>query len=342
MADYGWTDLRLKRLIKRISPEAPWEAEEAERLDEQTFATWIRRHARTGTTREILALACRAVFAVEPSEISLLHVLFYSASAGGWDDLLDTEGGAQQDRLAGGTQLLSLRMAEELSDRVELSSPVRSIRLGSEDIVVEGVQASRAIVAIPPTLASRIDYSPPMPSRRDQLTQRMPMGTVIKCVATYAEPFWREDGLTGQALSLPGPAQVIFDTTPPNGSPSLLGFLEGRDARELAGLPAAERREAVLRGFQRIFGRRASHPIDYVEKDWSDEPWSRGCYAGVLGPGAWTEFGRALREPIGRLHWAGTETATRWMGYMDGAIQSGKRAAAEVMRLEGAPVAAAA
>jgi monoamine oxidase len=135
---------------------------------------------------------------------------------------------------------------------------------------------------------------------------------------------------------------VIFDSTPPNGSPSLLGFLEGRDARELAALPAAERREAVLRGLQRIFGRRASHPIDYFEKDWSDEPWSRGCYAGVLGPGAWTEFGRALREPIGRLHWAGTETATRWMGYMDGAIQSGKRAGAEVMRLEGVPVAAAA
>src|SRR5215207_7564601 len=129
MADYGRADLKLKRLIKKVSPEAPWEAEGAERFDEQTFATWIRRNARTATTREAFAVACRAVFAVEPAEVSLLHILFYAAAAGGWDDLLDTEGGAQQDRLVGGTQQLSLRMAEELGDRVRLSSPVRAIRI---------------------------------------------------------------------------------------------------------------------------------------------------------------------------------------------------------------------
>src|SRR5215207_4242933 len=129
MADYGRADLLLKRLIKKVSPEAPWEAADAERLDEQTFATWIRGASRTGTARESLTTACRAVFAVEHADVSLLHVLFYAAAAGGWDDLLDTEGGAQQDRLAGGTQQLSLRMAEELEDRVELSTPVRAIRI---------------------------------------------------------------------------------------------------------------------------------------------------------------------------------------------------------------------
>jgi monoamine oxidase len=165
---------------------------------------------------------------------------------------------------------------------------------------------------------------------------------VIKCMAVYEKPFWREDGLSGQAVSLPGPAQVVFDNTPPSGSPGLIGFLEARDARKLAGLPAGERREAVLRGFQRLFGRRAAHPLLYVEKDWSSEVYSRGCYAGVLGPGAWTGYGRALREPVGRIHWAGTETATRWMGYLDGAIESGKRAAAEVMHAEGSDLAGAA
>ena len=113
MLDYGQADLRLKRLIKTVDPEAPWEGENAERLDEQSFATWIRRTAKTKTTREVLAVACRAVFAVEPADVSLLHILFYAASAHGWDDLLDTEGGAQQDRLLGGTQQLSVRMAEE-------------------------------------------------------------------------------------------------------------------------------------------------------------------------------------------------------------------------------------
>jgi monoamine oxidase len=342
MVDYGQADLRLKRLIKRVDPEAPWAAEDAERLDEQSFATWIRRTAKTNTAREALTTAVRAVFSVEPADVSLLHVLFYAASAGGWDDLLDTEGGAQQDRLAGGTQQLSIRMAQELGDRVMLSAPVRSIRTEREGVIVGDVRARRVIVAVPPTLAGRIEYDPPLPGLRDQLTQRMPMGTVIKCIAVYDEPFWREDGLSGQAISLPGPAQVVFDNTPPNGSPALLAFLEGRDARELARVPEAERRDAVLRTFQRLFGRRAAHPLQYFEKDWSGEPYSRGCYAGVLGPGAWTAYGRVLREPVGRIHWAGTETATRWMGYLDGAIQSGKRAAAEVEAAEGVAVAEAA
>jgi monoamine oxidase len=342
MVDYGQADLRLKRLIKRVDPDAPWDGEDAERLDEQSFASWMRRTAKTKTAREALTTAIRAVFSVEPADVSLLHVLFYAAAAGGWDDLLDTEGGAQQDRLAGGTQQLSVRMAEELGDRVELSTPVRAIRSDAEGVAIGEFTARRAIVAVPPVLAGRIDYDPPLPGPRDQLTQRMPMGSVIKCMAVYDEPFWREDGLSGQAISLPGPAQVVFDNTPPNGSPGLIAFLEGKDSRELAGVPEAERREAVLRVFQRLFGRRAAHPVHYVDKDWSAEPYSRGCYAGVLGPGAWTAYGRLLREPVGRIHWAGTETATRWMGYMDGAIQSGRRAAAEVMRSEGAAVGEAA
>ncbi|HEY7267881.1 MAG TPA: flavin monoamine oxidase family protein [Solirubrobacterales bacterium] len=342
MVDYGQADLRLKRLVKRVDPEAPWEAEGAERLDEQSFGGWIRRTAKTRTAREALTVACRAVFATEPADVSLLHVLFYAASAGGWDDLLETEGGAQQDRLAGGTQQLSVRMAEELGDRVVLDAPVRSIRVDEDAVVVGELEARRVVVAVPPALAGRIEYDPPLPGPRDQLNQRMPMGTVIKCMAVYEEPFWRRDGLSGQAISLPGPAQVVFDNTPPNGSPGLIAFLEGRDARELATVPETERREAVLRGFQRLFGRRAAHPLLYVEKDWSAEPYSRGCYAGVFGPGAWTAYGRLLREPLGRIHWAGTETATRWMGYMDGAIQSGRRAAAEVLRSEGAAIADAA
>jgi monoamine oxidase len=339
MVDYGQADLRLKRLIKTVDPETPWAGENAERLDEQTFASWLRRTAKTKTAREALTTAIRAVFSVEPADVSLLHVLVYAAAAGGWDDLLDTEGGAQQDRLAGGTQQLSIRMAEELGDRVELSTPVRWIRTDGEDVVVGDLRARRVIVAIPPTLAGRIEYDPPLPGMRDQLTQRMPMGTVIKCMAVYEEPFWRHDGLTGQAISLPGPAQVVFDNTPPNGSAGLIAFLEGKDARELATAGESERRDAVLRGFQRLFGPRAAHPVEYVDKDWSAEPYSRGCYAGVFGPGAWTSYGRWLREPVGRIHWAGTETATRWIGYMDGAIQSGRRTAAEVQVAEGAAVA---
>lgn len=336
LADYGRADLRFKRLAKQVDPEAPWDAPGARELDEQTFASWIRRAARTKTAREALTMGIRAVFSVEPAEVSLLHVLFYAAAGGGWDDLIDTEGGAQQDRIVGGSQLISLRMAEELGDRVRVETPVRAVGADSDGVVVGDVTARRAIVALPPALAARLDYEPLLPAQRDQLTQRMPMGTVIKCMAIYDEPFWRADGLSGQALSLPGPAQVIYDNTPPNGSPGvLLGFLEGDEARRLGAAPEAERREAVLGTFTRVFGPRAASPSGYIEKDWSAEGFSRGCYAGVLGPGAWTSFGRALRAPVGRVHWAGTETATRWMGYFDGAIQAGRRAAREAIAAEG-------
>ncbi len=332
LADYGQAAVRLDRLAKKVSVESPWSTPKADRLDSETFATWIRRNARSRLGRATMETACRAVFSVEPSEVSLLHVLFYIRSAGGWDPLLDTPDGAQQDRIVGGSQLISQRLAERLAERVELERPVRTVRHEPDGVEVDGIRARHVVVAVPPALAGRIAYDPPLPAARDQLTQRMPMGSVIKCMAIYDEPFWRRDGLSGQALSLPGPAQVVFDNTPPKGSPGvLLGFLEGRDARRLG--PEAEevRRAAVTGNFARLFGDRAKKPVDYVERDWSTDVWSRGCYAGVFGPGAWTEYGRALRAPIGRIHWAGTETATRWMGYFDGAIQSGARAAGEVL-----------
>jgi monoamine oxidase len=194
------------------------------------------------------------------------------------------------------------------------------------------VRAQRAILALPPTLAGRIDYDPPLPALRDQLTQRMPQGSVIKAMAIYEEPFWRQEGLSGQATSDVGPARVLFDNSPPDGSPGvLLGFLEGRFARHWATRPHAERREAILAGHARLLGPRAAKPVGFVERVWAEEEWTRGCYGCLMTTGGWTEYGRALRETIGPLHWAGAETATVWNGYMDGAVSSGERAAAEVL-----------
>ena len=209
--------------------EAPWSAPKAAASTPRPSQTWIRRNCRSRLGRKTMETACRAVFSVEPSEISLLHVLFYIRSAGGWDPLLDTPDGAQQDRIVGGSQLISLRLAERLGDRVDARAPgpddpPRSRRGRGR----RRAGAGRVVVAVPPALAGRIVYDPPLPAARDQLTQRMPMGAVMKCMAIYDEPFWREDGLSGQATSLPGPAQVVFDNTPPGGSPGvILGFFEG-------------------------------------------------------------------------------------------------------------------
>jgi monoamine oxidase len=330
----------LDRMAATVPLERPWEARKAASWDAQTFGTWIRRNLATADGRRFLETICPAVFAAEVGNLSLLHALFYLHSGRGLESLLLTTGGAQQDRVDGGTQQISDRLADALGDRVRRRTPVRAIRTGQDRVSIEADGATftgrRVIVAVPPTLAGRMVYEPPLPAERDQLTQRMPQGAVIKCLAVYDEPFWRRDGISGQTLSDAGPLLFTFDTSPPSGAPGVLvGFLDGPHALELGRMPLPARRAIVLDNFARLFGPRAARPAAYVERDWQAEEWTRGCYGAHLPPGAWTQLGPALTRPVGRIHWAGTETAQVWAGYMDGAVESGMRAAREVLASEG-------
>jgi monoamine oxidase len=340
LADIGQAQLRLDRMARRVPLDQPWRAARAQAWDSQTVATWLRRHVRTRAARDMLALAVRAVFAAEPADLSLLHFLAYSHAGGLLDRVLNVRGGAQESRLVGGSQLLALRLADALGEAVKLAAPVRQVIQdgpnGDAGVTVEAdgasVRARHIVVSIPPTLAGHIDYRPALPASRDQLTQRLPMGSVIKCMAVYDEPFWRREGLTGQATSDEGPAQLTFDNSPPPGHPGvLLAFVEGAHARELSQMPDAERRGVLLECLVRYFGPRAAKAQEFLQLDWSAERWSGGCYGAHLAPGVLTQFGPALRERVGRIHWAGTESATVWTGYMDGAVRSGERAAAEVL-----------
>lgn len=335
VADVGLAQRRLETLARRVDPERPWETPGAEDLDAQTLATWFRRAMRTGTARRMFQIAGKTIWGAEPSELSLLHVLFYIRSAGGLDRLLEIEGGAQQDRFVGGSHLVARKVADDLADRVVLEAPVRRIDDRARGVRVEGdaigAQARRVIVAVPPPLRARIQYDPPLPPLHYQLAQRMAQGWLIKCMAVHDEPFWRDDGLSGEALSDSGPATITFDNSPPDGTPGvLLGFVGGSDARQVARFSPSERREAVLRGMALLFGPRAAKPERYIEQDWAREPWSGGGPTCFMPPGGWTACGPALRQPVGRIHWAGTETATVWAGLMDGAVRSGERAAEEV------------
>jgi monoamine oxidase len=227
--------------------------------------------------------------------------------------------------------------AVELGDVVRLGQAVERITQDAGSVRVESreltVVADRAIVAAPPALTTRIAFEPRLPGARNQLAQRMPLGTLTKCLALYESPFWRDDGLTGEAVTDAGPATLTFDSSPEDGSAGVLtGFVGGNDARALARLSPDERRRAVVSGLARVFGERAATPLDYVEQAWADEPWSGGGPTSNFGPGGWTGFGPLLRAPFGRVHWAGTETATSWSGYMEGALESGERAASEVLR----------
>jgi monoamine oxidase len=322
-------------LEKTIPLDRPWTAPGAAALDSQTLETFKLANSSTAGARFLLDLATKAVFAAEPRDLSLLHAMFYFQSGGGILNLTSTSGGAQDSRVVGGSQLISIRMAERLGSRVVLGAPVRRIRQSRGGVLVEGDQGSwraqRVIVAVAPTLAGRIDYEPALPGLRDQLTQRMPQGSAIKFEAVYAKPFWRSAGLNGYSNSDRPPVRFTYDNSPPSGAPGvLLGFVTGEDARRLGGLGPAARRRAVLSCFARLFGSAAGRPQALIEHNWTNEAWTRGCYGGFMAPGVWSDFGSALRTPVGRIHWAGTETAEVFNGYMDGAVRSGESAAREV------------
>ena len=177
LADVGQAQFRIDRMARAVPTDAPWRAAKAQEWDGQTAWTWIRRNTATRGARALLQLAVEAVWAAHPADLSLLHLLFYTHSAGNFDALIGTEGGAQQDRFVGGSQELSLRLAADLGEAVRLSAPVRRIEQAGDRVramsdAVE-VQARAAVVAVPPTLCARIAYDPPMPALRDQLTQRM-------------------------------------------------------------------------------------------------------------------------------------------------------------------------
>jgi monoamine oxidase len=201
----------------------------------------------------------RGSLAAETRDLSLPHALFFLRSAGGMALLLGTGGGAQERRFHQGAQAVSIRVAESLGERVVLGAPAELVRHGETGVVVEA--AGRAIVAVPPAVAGRIGYRPAMPGWRNQLTQRMPMGSVIKVHAIYEEPFWREEGLSGFAVNDSGPVTVVYDDCPEEGSPGVLvGFIEGEQARIWSRRNKGDRRAGVLACLVDLFGVRAAAP----------------------------------------------------------------------------------
>lgn len=337
LAEIGRLQEALEGLAAGIPLASPWSAPDARELDRHSLDSWLTSHTGEPSTIAYYRFLSRALFSAEAAEMSLLHFLFYIGSGGGINVLVATTNGAQEMRVVGGSHRISERLAEELGSAVvSLGAPVRGVAQGSTSVTVTHdrgeVSARQVIVALPPTLAGRLRYAPPLPAARDALTQQVPMGSVIKIQAAYQTPFWRMDGLSGQALSFEDPLEVTFDNSPPDGSCGVLvGFLEGTHAREAARLNQAERRELVLGCLTKFFGPAAGEPTEYVERDWAAEEFTRGCYGGRLGAGVWTQYGAALVKPVGRIHWAGTESSDVWNGYMDGAIRSGRRAAAEVL-----------
>jgi monoamine oxidase len=328
----------LDELAAEVPVEAPWLAPRAAEWDVITAGTWYDNQGLSPVARTLLEICTVGILAVPTVEVSFLHLLFTIQTCGVTSELFaESEGGAQTTRIIGGTSEIPRRLAALVAEHIVLDVPVQLIEHAADSVTVHcrgGLVARgrRVIVAISPTLAGRIMYDPPLPGVRDQLTQRLPNGSAMKAFFIYDEPFWRNDGFNGQLISDIGPARMSNDTCIPGDDHGvILLFLEGDQARTYGRLPEAERREGLTAELVRHFGSAAAHPEFYVDGEWSERQWTRGCYNANHGPHVWTTYGPALAAPIGVIHWASTDTATYWSAYMEGAVDAGERAAQAVI-----------
>ncbi|GAA4839959.1 flavin monoamine oxidase family protein [Saccharopolyspora rosea] len=338
VAEYHDAVARIDALAAGIDLDAPASCPRAAEWDAETVHSFFRRTVACSEARRRLDLAVQGVWSAEPREISVLHLLFYVASAGGFDQLMDTAGAAQDSRFAAGAQAPALAAAERLGDAVLLGTRVDAVEQRGDGVVVRTsrgpVRAERVVVATPPPATAGIRFEPALPTARQRWVQRSAMGDVAKVHVVYPRPFWRDAGLSGIASLYGADATgVVFDNSPRGAEFGVLAaFVYGDRLRAWSAMSARDRRAEVLGTLARLFGEQARNPLEYLEKIWPTDEWVRGGYAANPAPGSWIAHGaEGWRAPCGRVHWAGSETASAWHGYIDGAISSGERAAREVL-----------
>jgi monoamine oxidase len=323
-------------MSRSVPPQAPWRARMAKRWDGLTAEDWIRTRLRTEAGRDFARMCIRGNAAIEPSETSVLGLLFDLRSIGSARRLAT----AEAFRLREGTHELARRLAERIGDRIRFADPVRAITQDSGGVTVKSdagaLRCRRVAVCVPPPLAGHIAYAPALPDRRARLLASLAMGASVKFHAVYQRPFWRARGLSGQAFTAEGTVALTYDNSPRDGTGRgvLVGLVVADQARRLGALDPAGQEREILASLGRLFGPDAAAPDALVVQDWGAEQWTGGCYAAHFRAGVWTSYGSAFRAPCGRIHWAGTETSSEWHGYMEGALRSGNRAAEEMLQAD--------
>jgi monoamine oxidase len=330
---------KLDLMSKRVPLDAPWTAKRAVEWDSRTVAGWLQGAGiRTTTGRDLFEMAVRGLFTGDLSDTSFLHLLFLVRAHGSINTLFSIKGGSQENMVEGGAGSVAQRVADALGDTVRLEAPVRSIRQGRDHVVVEAdgvsVAAHHVVVSVPPALALEMAWDPELNGDRLALYTAAVAGPETKTLLVYDEPFWRDDGFSGQSAGPRSAAEVTLDATPAPGRPGVIAsFTFGPVAERLDALDDDDRRRAVLEELTTRFGPRAGSPTDFIETAWWTERWTRGCSMAHFPPGILSKYGHLLQEPFGRVHWAGTETSTKSHGAIDGAILSGERVATEILNL---------
>ncbi len=337
VASIALAQLKLDRTAKQLPLDDPWDAKRAAEWDARTVGEYVAHCGiRKGIGHDLFEMAVRGLFTGDLDDVSFLHLLVLVRGHGSINTLFSIENGSQETMIDGGAGSIAQKVADELGDAIRVNAPVRSIAQRDDRVVVETdelvVSAPHAVSAIPPELLLEVAFDPGLPDDRLTLYRNTIGGPETKTLVVYDEPFWRADGFSGQTSQPGSAAEVTLDASPAAGTPGVIAsFTFGPVAERVDAMDPAERRRAVLDALTARFGPRAASPVEFVETPWYQEVWTRGCSFAHIRPGILSRYGRLIREPWGRIHWAGTETATTSHGAMDGAVRSGERVAAEIL-----------
>lgn len=328
---------KLSVMFPEVPSDSPWKSTMAEDWDSITFHSWLSSHLQSNPAKDFFRFMTNQAFSTEPTQISLLQMLWFLKTSHGLPSW--AIGGGQANRIEGGTQLLADRLASRLDDKISFYEKVIKIHQDVEKVIVQTenrtFQALFVIVCLPPQLINSIQYNPPLPSDLFRAFGALQTGNSMKVQAVYEKPFWRKHGWSGNGIDFEGPQTFTYDNSGPEGIPGvLLGFLSARRATEWNQKTKEERQMAVLKSWAKVFGPDALNPLEYIEMDWMSDAFSRGGHGCHFPPGVWSELGPALgiehMPNFKRIFWAASDLAKDWNGYLEGALFAGEQVANEV------------
>ncbi|MFA5608241.1 MAG: FAD-dependent oxidoreductase [Leucobacter sp.] len=319
----------------RLGWAAPWASEHVGELDSMTVAQWLEHNVQSPEVRLIHEVMVNILNGASTTEVSMAYWAYFVHQGEGIESLIGTRSGAQVAWYIGGMGQVTERIADQLGDDVHLNWAVTKIEQDQTGVTVfsgeQKLTAKYAIVATPPSAASRVIFEPALPAKRAQLQARAPMGRLAKIQVRYSEAFWQERGLSGAVFECGNLAFWLFDGSKPTDTlATIVGFIGGKHLDAWQSFSPEEREKRFIEILVNNFGEKSRDVLYMHETDWTIQPWTGGAPVTFMPTGLLSSAGSALREPAGRIHFAGTEAAPMWSGYIEGALRAGRIAALEV------------